>query len=76
MVVHKDTGRIEHRVFSDIIEYISAGDALVYNNTKVFPARLYGVKDKTGAKIEVLLLRKLDKPHQHHLWDVQVDPAS
>ena len=75
MVVHKDTGQIEHRTFSDLIEYLSAEDVLVYNNTKVFPARLSGVKDKTGAKIEVLLLRKLDKPHHGHLWDVQVDPA-
>ena len=73
MIVHKDTGKIEHRIFSDLINYVDPEDTLVINNTKVFPARLYGIKEKTGAKIEVLLLRKLSQ--QGHLWDVLVDPA-
>src|SRR5690554_2899320 len=73
MVVHKDTGEIEHRVFKDIIEYFSEGDIMVMNNTKVFPARLYGNKEKTGAKIEVFLLRELNA--EARLWDVLVDPA-
>lgn len=73
MVVHKDTGEIEHRVFKDILEYYDEGDVLIYNNTKVFPARLYGRKEKTGAKIEVFLLRELNK--EARLWDVLVDPA-
>lgn len=73
MVVHRDTGEIEHRTFKDILEYFDEGDILVNNNTKVFPARLYGNKEKTGAKIEVFLLRELNK--EMHLWDVLVDPA-
>lgn len=73
MVIHKDTGEIEHKIFKDIIDYIKEGDALVINDTKVFPARLYGNKEKTGAKIEVFLLRELNK--DMHLWDVLVDPA-
>ena len=73
MVVHKDSGKIEHKVFKDILDYFEDGDALIYNNTKVFPARLYGRKEKTGAKIEVFLLRELNK--ESRLWDVLVDPA-
>lgn len=73
MVVHKDTGKIEHRVFKDILEYFDEGDVFILNDTKVFPARLYGNKEKTGAKIEVFLLRELNK--ENHLWDVLVDPA-
>ncbi len=73
MVIHKDTGKIEHKVFKDIIDYFDEGDVLVINNTKVFPARLYGNKEKTGAKIEVFLLRELNK--DMYLWDVLVDPA-
>jgi len=73
MVVHKDTGKIEHRVFRDVLEYFDDKDVMVVNNTKVFPARLYGRKEKTGAKIEVFLLRELNKPNR--LWDVIVDPA-
>lgn len=73
MVVHRDTGKIEHRIFKDILEYFDEGDALIFNNTKVFPARLYGQKEKTGAKIEVFLLRELN--HDARLWDVLVDPA-
>ena len=73
MVVHKDTGKIEHRVFKDIVEYFGEGDVLVGNDTMVFPARLYGRKEKTGAKIEVFLLRELNA--EMHLWDVLVDPA-
>ncbi|GAB3536911.1 tRNA preQ1(34) S-adenosylmethionine ribosyltransferase-isomerase QueA [Pontibacter brevis] len=73
MVVHRDTGKIEHRIFKDILEYFDDGDVMVVNDTKVFPARLYGNKEKTGAKIEVFLLRELNK--DIHLWDVLVDPA-
>ena len=73
MVVHKKTGQIEHRMFKDIIDYFDDGDVMVTNNTKVFPARLYGNKEKTGAKIEVFLLRELNR--EHRLWDVLVDPA-
>lgn len=73
MVIHKDTGEVEHRMFKDIVEYFDEGDCFVMNNTKVFPARLYGHKEKTGAKIEVFLLRELNK--EMRLWDVLVDPA-
>jgi S-adenosylmethionine:tRNA ribosyltransferase-isomerase len=73
MVVHKDSGKIEHRVFKDILEYMDEGDGMIINDTKVFPARLYGNKEKTGAKIEVFLLRELNK--ELFLWDVLVDPA-
>ncbi len=73
MVVHKDSGKIEHKVFRDIMEYFDDKDVMVVNNTKVFPARLYGRKEKTGARIEVFLLRELNK--QNRLWDVIVDPA-
>lgn len=73
MVVHKDTGEIEHKVFKDLIDYFGEGDSVILNDTKVFPARLYGNKEKTGAKIEVFLLRELNK--ELHLWDVLVDPA-
>jgi len=61
MVVHRDSGEIEHRIFKDIVEYFSERDVLVFNNTKVFPARLYGNKEKTGAEIEVFLLRELNR---------------
>src|ERR1700677_5407254 len=73
MVVHRKTGKIEHKVFKDILSYFGPQDVLILNDTKVFPARLYGRKEKTGAKIEVFLLRELNKPN--HLWDVIVDPA-
>jgi S-adenosylmethionine:tRNA ribosyltransferase-isomerase len=73
MVVDRQTGKIDHRVFRDIIEYFSEDDVMVFNNTKVFPARLYGNKEKTGAKIEVFLLRELNR--EQRLWDVLVDPA-
>ncbi len=73
MVVHRKTGKIEHKVFKDILGYFNDGDVLVLNNTKVFPARLYGNKEKTGAKIEVFLLRELNA--ESKLWDVLVDPA-
>lgn len=73
MVVHRATGKIEHKVFKDIINYFDEGDVFVTNNTKVFPARLYGNKEKTGAKIEVFLLRELNQ--ELRLWDVLVDPA-
>jgi S-adenosylmethionine:tRNA ribosyltransferase-isomerase len=73
MVVHKKTGQIEHKVFKDLLNYFGEGDTLVVNDTKVFPARLYGNKEKTGAKIEVFLLRELNR--EYKLWDVLVDPA-
>ncbi len=73
MVVDRATGKIEHKQFKDIIDYIDEGDVLVMNNTKVFPARMYGNKEKTGAKIEVFLLRELNR--ESLLWDVLVDPA-
>jgi len=73
MVVHRKTGEIEHKTFKDILGYFDDGDVMVVNNTKVFPARLYGTKEKTGAKIEVFLLRELNR--EARLWDVLVDPA-
>lgn len=73
MVVHKDTGKIEHKIFKDVLGYYDEDDTFVFNNSKVFPARMYGKKEKTGAKIEVFLLRELDS--ESRLWDVLVDPA-
>ncbi|NNE28926.1 MAG: tRNA preQ1(34) S-adenosylmethionine ribosyltransferase-isomerase QueA [Saprospiraceae bacterium] len=73
MVVHRESGKIEHKTFKDILDYFDEGDAMIFNNTKVFPARLFGRKEKTGARIEVFLLRELN--HESRLWDVLVDPA-
>jgi S-adenosylmethionine:tRNA ribosyltransferase-isomerase len=73
MVINRKTGNIENRTFNDIQEYFDDKDVFVVNNTKVFPARMYGRKEKTGAKIEVFLLRELNKANK--LWDVIVDPA-
>lgn len=73
LVVNKETGKFEHKLFKDIISYFGEGDVLIFNDTKVFPARLYGNKEKTGAKIEVFLLRELNR--ENLLWDVLVDPA-
>ncbi|MFT4566663.1 MAG: S-adenosylmethionine:tRNA ribosyltransferase-isomerase [Saprospiraceae bacterium] len=73
MVIHRDTGKIEHKLFKDVIDYFDDGDAFIFNNTKVFPARMYGIKEKTEANIEVFLLRELNK--ESRLWDVLVDPA-
>ncbi len=73
MVLHRETGEIEHKIFKDIIDYFDEGDTFIFNNTKVFPARLFGKKEKTGAAIEVFLLRELNA--RHKLWDVLVDPA-
>ena len=73
MVLHKSTGEIEHRLFKDVLNYFDEGDAFLFNDTKVFPARLYGNKEKTGARIEVFLLRELNQ--EFRLWDVLVDPA-
>ncbi len=73
MVLHRTTGQIEHRGFKDILDYFTEGDTFVLNDTKVFPARMYGNKEKTGATIEVFLLRELNK--ELRLWDVLVDPA-
>ncbi len=73
MVLHKDTGEIEHKQFKDIVNYFGKGDMFVLNDTKVFPARLYGKKEKTGADIIVFLLRELNR--EQRLWDVIVEPA-
>ncbi len=73
LVVNRQEGTFEHKVFKDIIDYFDDQDVLIFNNTKVFPARLYGNKEKTGAKIEVFLLRELNR--EQRLWDVLVDPA-
>ncbi len=73
LVLHKETGKIEHKIFKDLIDYFDDEDVMVFNNTKVFPARLYGNKEKTGAEIEVFLLRELNR--EQRLWDVLVDPA-
>jgi S-adenosylmethionine:tRNA ribosyltransferase-isomerase len=73
MVLHKKDGKIEHKMFKDILDYFKEDDVMIMNNTKVFPARMYGNKEKTGAKIEVFLLRELNRDSL--LWDVLVDPA-
>lgn len=73
MVLHRKTGEIEHRMFKDLLTYFDENDLFVFNDTKVFPARLYGNKEKTGACIEVFLLRELNQ--ELRLWDVLVDPA-
>ena len=73
MVINKDSGKINHKKFTDLVSYFQEGDVIVLNDTKVFPARLYGQKEKTGAKIEVFLLRELNP--ELNLWDVLVDPA-
>ena len=73
MILHRKTGEIEHKMFTDILDYFDDGDVMVLNDTRVFPARMYGNKEKTGAKIEVFLLRELNR--ESRLWDVLVDPA-
>ncbi len=73
MVLHRKTGQMEHRMFKDILDYFDEHDVFVFNDTKVFPARLYGNKEKTGARSEVFLLRELNQ--ELRLWDVLVDPA-
>lgn len=73
MVVNRKTGTIEHRIFKEILDYFGSKDVFIFNNTRVFPARLYGNKEKTGARIEVFLLRELNE--ELRLWDVLVDPA-
>ncbi len=73
MVLNRETQTIEHKLFKDVIDYFDEGDVLMLNNTKVFPARMYGNKEKTGARIEVFLLRELNA--ENRLWDVLVDPA-
>jgi len=72
-VLHRKSGEIEHRIFKEAIDYFGDKDFFIFNDTKVFPARLYGNKEKTGAKIEVFLLRELNS--NQHLWDVLVNPA-
>ena len=73
MVLNRKEGTIDHKHFKDLVDYFDEGDIMVFNNTKVFPARLYGNKEKTGARIEVFLLRELNS--ESRLWDVLVDPA-
>ena len=73
MVIDRAKGTIEHKLFKDLIDYFDDQDVMILNNTKVFPARLYGNKEKTGARIEVFLLRELNE--EQRLWDVLVDPA-
>ena len=73
MVVNRAKGTIEHKTFKDVIDYFDPNDIFIFNNTKVFPARLYGNKEKTGAEIEIFLLRELNR--EQRLWDVLVDPA-
>ena len=73
MVLDRKKETIEHKTFKDVVNYFGDGDAFVFNNTKVFPARLMGNKEKTGARIEVFLLRELSA--EQRLWDVLVDPA-
>lgn len=73
LVLNRKNGKIEHKIFKDVLGYFKEEDVLIFNNTKVFPARLYGNKEKTGAEIEVFLLRELNK--EQRLWDVLVDPA-
>ena len=73
MVVNRQDKTIEHKSFKDVLNYFTEGDVFVINNTRVFPARLHGEKEKTGAKIEVFLLRELNQ--ESRLWDVLVDPA-
>ena len=73
LVLHRGSGEIEHRQFKDVLDYFQQDDVFVFNDTKVFPARMYGNKEKTGAQIEVFLLRALNPALK--LWDVVVDPA-
>lgn len=73
LVLHRKSGEIEHRIFKDVLDYFEANDLMVFNDTQVFPARLQGNKEKTGARIEVFLLRELNS--QNKLWDVLVEPA-
>ncbi len=73
MVLHRKTGEIEHKMFKEVLDYFDEEDVFVFNDTKVFPARLYGNKERTGARIEVFLLRELNQ--ELRLWDVLVDPA-
>ncbi|MFI3314870.1 MAG: tRNA preQ1(34) S-adenosylmethionine ribosyltransferase-isomerase QueA [Rikenellaceae bacterium] len=73
LVLDRKTGKVEHKIFKDVINYFKDGDTFIYNNTRVFPARLYGNKEKTGAEIEIFLLRELNR--EQRFWDVLVDPA-
>ncbi len=73
MILHSKTGEIEHKIFKEILDYFDDKDMFVFNDTRVFPAKLFGNKEKTGAKIEVFLLRELNE--EHKLWDVLVEPA-
>lgn len=73
LVLHRNTGKVEHRKISDLVNYFDEKDVLVFNDTKVYPARLYGIKEKTNAEIEVFLLRELN--HEGSCWDALVEPA-
>ena len=71
LVYHRDSGKVEHKVFHDIVDYLNPGDVLVINQTRVIPARLLGVKEETGVPVEILLLRRIDKD----TWDTLVRPG-
>ena len=71
LILDKDTGKTEHRIFRDIVSYLNPGDCLVINNTKVIPARLYGVKEGTEAHIEILLLKR----RENDIWETLVKPG-
>ncbi|MFN5843446.1 MAG: S-adenosylmethionine:tRNA ribosyltransferase-isomerase, partial [Bacteroidota bacterium] len=73
MIIDRKTGKFKHKKFREVLSIFDDGDSMILNNTRVFPARMYGRKEKTGAKIEVFLLRELN--HEMRLWDVLVDPA-
>lgn len=73
LVLHAKTGEIEHKMFKDVLDHFNDGDTMIFNDTKVYPARLYGKKEKTGANIEIFLLRELNA--ELAMWDVLVDPA-
>ena len=71
MAVHRDSGKVEHRHFYDILEYLNSGDCLVLNNSKVLPARLFGEKEQTGAKVEFLLIKRIEGD----VWETMVRPG-
>ena len=73
LVLHRTTGKVEHKTMNDIVNYFDEKDVMVFNNTRIFPARLYGIKEKTNAEIEVFLLRELN--HEEGCWDALVEPA-
>ena len=76
MVLHRETGKIEHRMFKDVLDYFDDGDVMIVNDTQVFPARLYGNKEKTGATIEVFLLRELNQEIQQERYESETSCIS